>query len=203
MPSRLWGWAKAAVVLEVFVWTALYRWVLRRPDVPRDATPVPYAREVTPLMGLWIFASAAEVPVAHVLVPWEPVRLALLVVGVWGLLWMLGMLGGLRSYPHLLTDRALRVRSVPRCDVAVPWEAVAGAVLRAQDLPSTMRTLQLEGSDLRIGVSGRTNTTVRLTGPTPLQTRRGELVVDSVSLWVDEPREFVAQVRERVGARTG
>ena len=80
--------ARFLVDLEVTVWVSLARWVTRRPDVPAGARPVGYSRLVTPVLCLWIFASAAEIPLVHVLVPWEWLRLSLLVVGVWGVLWL-------------------------------------------------------------------------------------------------------------------
>ena len=85
----LWRLVRHAVVFEIRLYRSLFRWTTRRPHIPGpDLEPFGYARDVTPVMWLWIFASAAELPLVHVLVPWEGVRLALLVVGVWGLAWM-------------------------------------------------------------------------------------------------------------------
>ena len=72
-----------ALRFEVRIWVSLARWVARRPDVPGGAEAHGYAQGVTPVIALWIFASAVEIPVVHLVVPWAPVRLVLLVVGVW------------------------------------------------------------------------------------------------------------------------
>lgn len=119
--QRAFGMAKHAVVFELNIYKSLLRWLLRRPSVPAGFEPVGYARLVTPMLALWIFGSALELPLAHVLVPWHGVRIALLVVGVWGLLWMVGVLAGLRSYPHLLGSDRLRIRNGAMHDFAVPW----------------------------------------------------------------------------------
>ena len=105
MTARLrwvWGWVVFAVRFEVALYVALTRWLLRRADVPAGATPWGYARLVGPVLWLWIFGSATEVVVVHVITPWAGVRLALLVVGIWGLVWMLGLLASYRVYPHLV-----------------------------------------------------------------------------------------------------
>ena len=64
-----WGWVVFAVRFEVALYVALTRWLLRRPDVPAGATPWGYARLVTPVLWLWIFGSATEVVVVHVITP--------------------------------------------------------------------------------------------------------------------------------------
>lgn len=197
LPGLLWH----LVVLEVSMYRNLLRWVARRPSVSAGDEPVGYARLVTPVMWLWIFASAAEIPVAHVLLPWHTVRIVLIVLGVWGLVWMLGLLAGLHIYPHLLTPSSLRVRNGASVDIDVPWTAIASVTSKEADLPSTMRSLQPletpDGTDLRVGVSGRVNVQVRLRAPLVLATRNGDLTVSQVSFWVDEPRAVAARIRAR------
>jgi hypothetical protein len=179
--------------------------MFRRPSVPAGAEPVGYAQAVTPVMSLWIFASAAELPLVHVLIPWDGVRIAALVLGVWGLVWMLGALAGLRIHPHLLTEDGLRVRNGALTEVVVPWSAVATARSVDLDLPSSVWTLQPEetpeGTHLRVGVSGRANVTIDLRRPLDVRpTRNREMTVARVSFWVDEPREVVRAIRTRAAA---
>ncbi|MGH1564224.1 hypothetical protein [Mumia sp. DW29H23] len=190
------------VVLEKNLYVSLARWLVRRPDRGGPgATPYGYARMVTPMMGLWIFASAAEVPLIHVLVPWEGIRLTLLVLGVWGLVWMIGFLASLHVYPHLVTDEGIRIRNSALVDLVVPWDVVATAGMHDHDFPSTIRTLQVvesdEGVEAAVTVSGRVNVTLELRAPFALATREGERLVDRISLWVDEPRDLVSRVRRR------
>lgn len=202
---RIPGWTWHALVVEVAMYRNLFRWVLRRPAVPAGAESLGYAQAVTPVMSLWIFASAAELPLVHVLIPWEGVRIAALVLGVWGLVWMLGALAGLRVHPHLLTADALRVRNGALTEVVVPWAAVAAAHRVDLDLPSSVWTLQPEetpgGTHLRVGVSGRANVTVDLREPLLVRPARNkELTVVRVSFWVDEPRDAVRAIAERAAA---
>jgi hypothetical protein len=205
MRDRLRSWGRLAwwaVRLEVSLYAALVRWIGRRPAVPPGSTPVGYGQLVAPMMGLWIFASALEVPLVHVLTPWEGVRIVLLVVSVWGLVWMVGMYAALRTYPHLLDDEGIRIRSGTMVDVRLPWQAVHELRYDERTLPSSIRSFQRTGPDearqLHVPMGARTNVTAELTGPTTLRTSPGEETVVSVSFWVDEPRSFVRQARERL-----
>jgi hypothetical protein len=187
------GWR--VLRLEVTLYVALVRWLVRRPAVPVGSEPVGYAQLSAPVMGLWIFASAAEIPLVHLLVPWEVLRLVLLVVSVWGLVWMLGMYAGLRTYPHLVTGAGLRLRYSTWVDVELPWSAVRGLRVEERDLPSSIRILQRtegpDGSELHVAVAARTNVTASLEPGTVVRTGRGPEQVASLSFWVDEPRTFV------------
>ncbi len=181
--------------LEVTLYVALVRWVARRPSIPAGTEPVGYAQLIAPVMGLWIFASAAEIPLVHLLVPWESARLALLVVSVWGLAWMLGMYAGIRAYPHLATEQELRIRYSTWVDLRLPWAAVRDLRLEERDLPSSIRILQRtdgpDGVELHVAVGARTNVTAALFRPTDILTSKGPMEVTSVSFFVDDPRAFV------------
>ena len=194
--------SKHALIFELNIYRSLLRWLLRRPSVPAGFEPVGYGRLATPMMALWIFGSALELPLAHVLVPWHGVRIALLIIGGWGLLWMLGALAGLRSYPHLLGSDTLRIRNGAMHDIAVPWEAIAQITIQDRSLPSSMWVLQPEeterGTHLNVAVSGRVNLHLALREPRALRTRKAETVITGVSLWVDDPREVAARIRQEV-----
>ena len=205
-PRWLWWWARHAVVFEVRLYRSLFRWITRRADRggPED-TAVTYARMVTPVMWLWIFASAAEVPLVHVLVPWEGIRLALLVTGVWGVVWMIGLLASLWVYPHLLTPDRLVVRSGAGHRIELPWESIASLRIGLEDLPSSVWTLQPletpEGTDLNVGSGAQVNVHARLTSPTVVPTAKGPMEVVELSFYADEPRDLVAQAGPRLAVR--
>lgn len=198
--------AYRVVRYELRLYASLARWVFRRPSIPAGHTPVGYARAVTPVMSLWIFASAMEVPLFHVLVPWHSVRIAGLAVGIWGLVWMLGLLASLRVFPHLTTASTLRVRNGASVDIVVPWDAVQSIAVRRADLPSSVRTLQPEqtdeGTHLRVGVSGQVNVNARLTGPLTVRTPHGPQRIVELSFLVDDPRAFVRDAQSRVVSPT-
>jgi hypothetical protein len=196
---RLLNVAKHALVFEVNIYKSLLRWLTRRPSIPAGFEPVGYAQLATPMLALWIFGSALELPLVHVLVPWHGVRITLLAIGVWGLLWMLGVLAGLRSYPHLLGSDTLRIRNGALHDIVVPWDAIEQVTTRDRMLPSSMWVLQPveteHGTHLNIAVSGRVNLHLTLRQPLAVETRKGAMVVTGISCCVDQPREVAARIR--------
>jgi hypothetical protein len=196
---------RRGVAFELRLYRSLFRWVTRRPAVPAgDVEAFGYAKLVTPVMWVWIFASAIEVPVAHLVIPWDPVRITALVIGVWGLLWMVGLLASLNVYPHLLGDTTLRVRHGASTDIAVPWDAIASVTVQRRDLPSSIRTLQPRetdrGIDLQVGVSGEVNVHAVLRRPITVPTPKGDLEISELSFMADDPRALAARVRQNLDA---
>jgi hypothetical protein len=190
--------ARHGIVFEINIYKSLLRWILRRPSVPPGSTPLNYAQMVTPVLALWIFGSAVEIPVVHVLMPWDALRIPLLLLGVWGLMWMVGFLAGLRSYPHLLDVDALRVRNGPMHDIAIPLVEIERATSGEKSLPSSMWVLQPESTDggvhLNVTVSGQVNVHLALRQPLSIRTRKGRMTITALSFWVDEPREVAARL---------
>ena len=203
---RRWGrLAWRLVKLEVQLYVALGRWVARRPAVPAGATAWGYSRLVTPVMGLWIFGSACELPLAHVLVPWPGVRLALLVLGVWGLVWMVGMLASLKVHPHLVTEAGLVLRYGTFAQLDVPWSQVESARVEDRDVDGFIRVLRPRktdaGTEVQVPVNDRVNVTLRLRSPLTVGTGRGPVEATALAFWVDEPRDFVDAVRRELSRR--
>lgn len=205
-PRWFWWWARHAVVFEVRLYRSLFRWVTRRADRggPADVA-FPYARMVTPVMWLWIFASAAEIPLVHVLVPWDGIRLALLVTGVWGVVWMIGLLASLWVYPHLLSPDRLVVRGGASHRIELPWDRIASFRVGLEDLESSVWTLQPvatpDGTDLNVGSGAQVNIHARLVAPTVVATAKGPMEIVELSFYADEPRDLVAQARPHTGVR--
>lgn len=196
------GHLKRALLLEVAIYVCLLRWVLRRPAVRPREERVGYAKAVTPVLCLWIFASAAEIPLLHVLLPWHAARVVSIVLGAWGLVWMLGLLASYRVRPHVLDADGLRVRNGPRVDVRLDWADVAEVRVDRRDLPTSVRSIQPRetgtGTDLQVAVSGQVNVSVRTRTPVTVRTPAGPVTVTAVSFFVDEPRAAVARIREHL-----
>jgi len=186
-------------VFELRLYRSLFRWVARRRDVKGDAEAFGYAKVVTPVMWLWIFASTVEVPLVHILIPWDTVRIAVLVLSVWGLVWMVGLLASLNVYPHLLSPSTLRVRHGASVDIPLPWAAIETVKAEQRDLRSTVWTLQPReterGTDLQVGVSGQVNVHAVLREPLTVDTPKGPMKITELSFLVDDPRALVTRAR--------
>lgn len=208
LPALAWE----ALLLELALYRSLARWVARRPDVPREAEPIGYSRLVVPMLWLWIFGSAVEVVVLDVVLHrwWPAGRLPFLVLGIWGVLWMLGMLASMRVRPHLLTDTVIVLRSGARTRVVVPLETVVSTRLVEHELPGVVKSLHVEEETpesgslalVLVGVGSRTNLELVLGGPTRLHTSTGEVTASRVGLWADEPREVADLLRRRRSAQS-
>jgi len=197
----IWSLIRRAVLFELRIYRNLLRWVARRPDT-RGGEPFGYARLITPVLCLFIFGSAVETVVLHALLPWERIRLAADVLGVWGLLLMLGLLAGVRVHPHLLTSDALRVRYGGTIDLVLPWGAIESVVHRRKELESSVKTLRETGDELLVPVSNETNVRVALRRPTVVRTPRGEREVVAVSFLADDPKDLVARAKAHLSAPT-
>lgn len=199
---RLPRWAWEAILLEIAVYRSLGRWIIRRPDVPTGATAIGYAQLAGPMILLWIFGSAVEVVVVDVVVSrWVPgLRIPLLAVGIWGVLWMIGLYAAYRVRPHVLTEVHLRAQGGLRSSVTVPLASISVTRSIEHELPGIVKTLHLDDDLLLLGMSSRTNLELVLNGPTALVTSQGELTASRVGLWVDEPRDIARLLGQRLPA---
>lgn len=194
--------ARRALRFEAGIWQSLYRWVARRPRVRPGAAGFGYSKAVEPIIWVFIVVSAIEVVVAHLLLPWPPVRAILLILGVWGLSWMVGMLASVKVNVHELNEAGLRARYGGSVDVFVPWSAVASVRPHRYDLPSS-RSVQLsagpDGTVLSIGVSSQTNVRVSLREPVAVTLPRGVQAIVELRCYADDARSFVDGARSRLG----
>jgi hypothetical protein len=192
------------------MWRSLFRWVLRRP-VTRDpgAETFGYAGAVRPIMIAFIVLSVVEIPIFDLivsrLVPWPPARFIVLGLGVYGLLWMLGLLAMIAIHPHVVDGTGIRVRNGISVDVTIPWAGVAAARRRYRALPSS-RAVQVDhdrdGPVVILGAGGQVNVELRLREPVPLALPRGlSEPTTRVRLYADDPDGFVAATGRHLASR--
>ncbi|WP_305788655.1 hypothetical protein [Symbioplanes lichenis] len=188
------------VAYEVAMWRNLYRWALRR---HRDPGPgeheFGYLGVVRPILGFFIGLSAVEIPVFDLIVvhvvPWRPARWIVLGLGVWGLLWMIGLYAGLKLHPHVVTRDALRVRVGHGVDLSVPWADVAAVTKRYRTLPSS-KSVQFEDGALHLVVASQTSVDVRLHEAATLIT--GQEPANELRLYADDADGLVKAARDRL-----
>ncbi|MFD3746087.1 hypothetical protein [Nocardia sp. NPDC058633] len=188
--------ARRFVRLEIDIWVSLARALARRPDIAAG-TPIRYAGAVSAFFWAFLVVSAVEIPAVHLIIPWPPVQLVALILGVWGLLWMAGMLAAHHMYPHVLTDELLRIRSLRRVALDLPVADIRAVRtdLRAYD---GAKSLQLTGpgeTTLAVIVGSSTNIRVDLTEPRTFHTPHGDFTVGTVAFWADDPRAALASIR--------
>jgi hypothetical protein len=195
---------RRAVVTEAAMWRSLYRWARRRPlPLGPGDDPFGYLGVVKPILGIFIALSAVEIPifdliVTHV-VPWRPARWIVLGLGIWGLLWMVGLWASMTIHPHVVTDTGLRVRNSSGIDIWIPWADVAALRKRYRSLPSS-RTVQVEQEGARrilhISVGSQTSIDVVLRRPTTFDLPKGRSApMDELRLYADDPDGLLRSAR--------
>jgi len=197
--------ARRLILAEFRSYRALARWLVRRPDVPAGATGFRHVGVILPVLWTFIGVSAVELVAVHFLLPWPGVRVVADVLGVWGLVWMLGLTAALSIRPHVVDSTGVRVRSGTTAEVAVPWDAVAAVAVRRR-MREKSRGIQLDrgegGAVLNMVAGSQTNVDLALRRPLDLALPDGTETVSAVRLYCDDPRAFVAAARERLAAVT-
>lgn len=198
--ASVWRLIRLAVRFEIDMWADLGRWLLRRPDVPPGGRAFAYRGPVVAPILAFFCLSAAEVVAVDLLVPWpwQWLRILVLALGLWGAVWMLGILAAVTVRPHAVTPSGLRVRYGSTLDVRLPWDAVGGArrLVSSRD----GRTVQAEDGTLHVLVSHQTTVEVTLTRPVAVPLPRGRgAEVSAVRLHADDAEGLVRAVRERAG----
>ena len=186
--------------MEVHGYQNAYRFLFRRPRVPAGAAGFSYAQPVLPILIVFIAVSAVEVVVVDLIVHrWLPAaRLPLLVLGLWGVTFMVGLLFGMLVRPHAVGPDGLRIRSGSEVDLPLRWDEIAAVTRRTRRANEKQPKVTVDESGdatLHLRISDETNLDVRLERPMPLQLPHGVETVSTVSLYADDPKAFLAEAR--------
>lgn len=196
------AWRRASS-FERGIYSNLARWVAGRPDVgPAGTVPVAYVGIVRTTIWVWIGASAVEMAAVHLLVPWPWLRWPLLLVSLWGLVWMFGYLGGLIVHPHLLEPDRLRVRNGHTVEVEVPLAAIQAATTSLRSMEAS-RVVQLDPDDdrhLLIAMSSQVNVHVNLAEERAAMLPGGRYTFRRLSFWADDPDTVMHVLRQAIGS---
>ncbi len=166
-----------------------------------DATAFPYAAGIAPVMWVFIAMSAVEIPILHLLLPAGWWRIGALILGAWGLLWMVGLLASMHVHPHLMEPDGLRLRYGTSIDVVVPWHAIESVNRHSRNLAKS-RTVQVDhtghGDACLLVVNSQTNVDIRFRGPLSLGIRRCPDPVTAIRCYADDPAVFVALANDHL-----
>ena len=197
--------AARAVVIELRIYASIGRAIVRRPKIPAGVG-FGYHRPTMTILIIFIALSAIEIPIIDLIVhPWPPVRIALLVIGIWGLTWMTGLLCAHFVRPHTVGPDGISVREGLELDIPLAWDDIASVSRSARvDEPRTPRITESDGRRvLSVRVQNETNVEIELEGPTAVRLpgiapKGGVQEVDVVRLWVDDLDGFLAAVRRSI-----
>lgn len=183
---------RKALRYELGMWRSLFQWIRHRPAPEREFG---YAKVIAPILWTFVILSALEIPAMHLLLPWPPVRLVIDILGAYALLWMIGLMAGIRVHPHVLTEPGLRVRYGLGIDFTIPWSAVRSLHTHTRAVEKS-RTVHVDGDVLSVYVAHQTSVEVRLREPVTLLDHE----VTTVRLYADDADGLVKQVRAHLEA---
>ncbi len=192
----VWNW-------EVAMWRSLYLWARRKPRHPlaEGETPFAYDGIIAPVLCTFLVMSVIEIPILDLLLKyalgWDEARGVLLIIGIWGVFWCLGLIASMKVHPHTVGPSGIRVRSGHGIDFPIPWEVVESVTKGIRSLEGN-KTIQVDGETLMVTAGSQTNVDVRLTTPTLLAPHHEP--VTEVRLHADDATGFVRAARARLGA---
>ncbi|GAT71733.1 hypothetical protein MHM582_0197 [Microbacterium sp. HM58-2] len=197
--ARLRDLLRRALHAEIRVYSSIGRAIARRPAIPSGGTGLGYHRPVLTVLFIFIGLSTVEIPIIDLIVHrWPAVRIPMLILGIWGVTWMVGLLCAMLMRPHTVGPDGIRVRNGLEVDVPVPWDAIASVeISRRVDEPKQPRVADGEYAER---MQDETNILIELERPhvvtlPGLAPRGGSHEVESIRLWADDPRAFLAAAR--------
>jgi hypothetical protein len=195
-----------ALLVELKIYANIGRFIARRPGVPHGAVGFSYHRPVFTVLLIFIVLSAVEIPIIDLIVHrWPAVRVAFLVLGIWGVTWMFGLLCAYLMRPHTVGPDGIRVRQGLETDIPLSWDDIASvARVKRVDEPKSARFEETDDArvlvfrmqdETCIELELERPTVVRLPGLAP---KGGEQVISGLRIWVDDPKAFMDEVRRHL-----
>lgn len=126
LPARAWNLLCRAARVELRIYESLWRAIAHRPRIAEHARGFRYHRPVLTVFIIFIVLSAVEIPIVDAIVHrWPPIRISFLIIGIWGLTWMIGVLCAYLTRPHTVGSEGIRVREGLELDIPVSWDDLA------------------------------------------------------------------------------
>jgi hypothetical protein len=191
--------ARRAIMMEIRGYQSIYRFLFRRPKVPAEHVGFSYYQPVLAILIVFIAVSAVEVVVLDLIVRrWAYIRIPLLILSVWGLIYMLGLLFGMLTRPHAIGPSGIRARYGSEVDIPLLWEDIESVTPRKYTLQNKQPkvTVDADGeATLHLRMQNETNIEVQLTGPIEVRLPHGPEIISNVTLYADDSHAFMKQVR--------
>lgn len=188
MPPLLARLVTAEIAAIRAVWLAL----VRRPRPYHYAgRRFRYSAQPTLIFGLIGAVDLVVFLLIFFVAPAGPVKTAIDIIGVLGLLWFAGLFVCFAVYRHEVTDQHIRVRFATFTDVVIRHNGFSHIVA---DQSGDNVLLSVDGTTVTAPVMERTNITVTFTEPAKivacLKPEYVGTTVTELRLWVDNPHDF-------------
>lgn len=182
------------LVMEFRLWGALYAWMRRRSHGRDDFTY--HARSPLGMfMGIAVLVTPLEIAVLELLIPWPWLRITLLVLALYALLWLIMLFASMRSLPHHVDDHGLHLRYGVLAGGFIPFERMAESFVALKSPSKSGDGLHVEGETAYLAINGETNLCVRLNEPVRLDKTLGETPpLREIHFWTDEPKRLIERL---------
>ena len=195
-----------ALLVELRIYANIGRFIARRRAVPPGAAGFGYHKPVFTVLMIFIVLSAVEIPIVDLIVHrWPAVRVAFLVLGIWGVTWMFGLLCAYLMRPHTVGPDGIRVRGGLEIDIALSWDDIASVARNLRvDEPKSPKIEETDASrTLLLRINNETDLEIELERPTVVRLPGhgrfgGDQTVTAVRIWVDDPVAFMDEVRKYI-----
>lgn len=186
------------VFAELRSFQSLVLLIAGKQRVPVGAIPFGYTKGTMTFPGVMVALSVVELVVVHILVPWQWVRIVLLILTVWGVLFILGLFATRMVYPHFVTDDALHLRwghqsvlVTSRMNVIAAHRHANHAHMHPHVTGEQLILTQFQSTNVRI----RFAKPVRAAPPISKKYIPTDFHTSEVQLHVDDPDAFLDKLR--------
>lgn len=179
---------------ELRAFSSLFMLMAGKKRVAPDATSFGYARGTMAVPMVLLILSAFEIVVVHLLLPWHWLRLSLLVLTLWGMLFLLGYLASRVTHPHVINDGSLNLRWG---HIQVLNTPVTNIVTAEHRMNYTYSQPHVEESRLILTSFQSTNTLIRFAEPVravaPVAKKHlpADFHASEVLLYLEDPKAFI------------
>ena len=192
--------ALRALHMEIGVWVSIWRWMTRRPRGPVGAQTFGYDAPVRSTLIAFVVVSIVEVAAVDLVVHrWPTVRIPLLIAGIWGVTWMVGLLLGYLTRPHAVGSAGVLVRNGAETELRLPWQDIASVARRhraVRESGSFLLSGEGDGQVLYMPFGEATEIDIELERPLTFRLPPGTVTVRELRIYTDDPTGFLAAARE-------
>ena len=188
---------------------SLFRWTFRRVELGEGEFGYHKRAVLRAIVPMLIVTSPVELLVVHLLAeafsPWGWVKWALLILGIYAILWLLGLYASLVALPHRLEATGLRVRYGAFMQGFVPYEEIEDTVREDRKAPSFGDGLEHVPDEdaLYLSTGGKTDVTLRLRAPLSVDGfLKKSAPARLIHLAADDPERLARELRRRVETST-
>ena len=187
-------------VYELKTFRSLF-WLIRgRLAVPDGAREFGYVRGTLAIPIAFAIASIIELAIVHLIIPWFWLQMTLLIITVWGMLFLCGIFATRAVYPHYLFDGELYLRFGFQIVAKIPIRSVKNVLERTSfkytqpeiDDDSLVLT-QFQNPNLVLETTDLVSATPPLSKkkiPENFRTKR-------FLIYVSDPERFVTELSQR------